>query len=271
MKRLLNQLIATIGLALRRDEWRMTSNQRENGVVVEAMGITRVYRLGRSEVTALDGVSLRVRAGEFVAIRGRSGSGKTTLLNVIGGLDRPDSGTVLLGGRDVARLPERELVALRRHQVGFVFQSFGLLPQFSAYESVKLALRMAGVPRAGQHARAVECLAMVGLESRLDHRPYELSGEQQQRLCIARAIANRPMLILADEPTGELDSRTGREILSLFRQIVALERDTLSSSKGTALVVATHDPVIYDFATAVYELDDGQLTCSHQPEGAPHG
>jgi len=224
----------------------------QSTVVVEATGITRVYRLGRSEVTALDGVSLCVRAGEFVAIRGRSGSGKTTLLNVIGGLDRPDSGTVLLGGRDVARLSERELVALRRYQVGFVFQSFGLLPRFSAYENVELALRLAGVPRAQRHARAVECLTLVGLERRLDHRPYELSGGQQQRLCIARAIANRPMLILADEPTGELDSRTGREILSLFRQIVALET--------TGLVVATHDPVIYDFATVVYELDDGRLT-----------
>jgi len=224
----------------------------QSTVVVEAAGITRVYRLGRSEVTALRGVSLRVRAGEFVAIRGRSGSGKTTLLNVIGGLDRPDSGTVLLGGRDVARLSERELVALRRYQVGFVFQSFGLLPRFSAYENVELALRLAGVPRAQRHARAVECLTLVGLERRLDHRPYELSGGQQQRLCIARAIANRPMLILADEPTGELDSRTGREILSLFRQIVALET--------TGLVVATHDPVIYDFATVVYELDDGRLT-----------
>jgi ABC-type lipoprotein export system ATPase subunit len=207
---------------------------------------------------ALAGVDLRVRAGEFVAIRGRSGSGKTTLLNIIGGLDRPDSGTVLLAGRDVAGLSERDLISLRRHQVGFVFQSFGLLPQFSAYENVELILRLAGVPRAQRRARAVECLTMVGLEQRLDHRPYELSGGQQQRLCIARAIANQPVLILADEPTGELDSRTGREILSLFRQIVALENN--------ALVVATHDPVIYDFATAVYELDDGQLTCAGTEE-----
>jgi putative ABC transport system ATP-binding protein len=228
-------------------------------VVVEATGITRVYRLGRNEVTALRGVDLRVRAGEFVAVRGRSGSGKTTLLNVIGGLDRPDSGTVLLEGRDIAHLSERELIAMRRHQVGFVFQSFGLLPQFSAYENVELILRLAGVPRAQRHDRAVECLTMVGLEQRLDHRPYELSGGQQQRLCIARAIANHPVLILADEPTGELDSRTGQEILSLFRQIVALE--------GTALVVATHDRSIYDFATAVYELEDGQLTRTSGSDG----
>ena len=235
----------------------------ENDVIVEATGITRIYRLGRSEVMALRDVDLRVRAGEYVVIRGRSGSGKTTLLNIIGGLDRPDSGTVLLGGWDIARLSEQELVSLRRHQVGFVFQSFGLLPQFSAYENVELILRLGGVPRARRHERAIECLTMVGLEQRTHHRPYELSGGQQQRLCIARAIANHPLLILADEPTGELDSRTGREILSLFRQIVALE-------KG-ALVVATHDPVVDDFATAIYELDDGRLTRSSQPGEAPHG
>jgi len=234
-----------------------------NGVVVQAAGVTRVYRLGRSEVTALRDVSLCVRAGEFVAIRGRSGSGKTTLLNIIGGLDRPDSGTVLLGERDIASLSERELNTLRRHQVGFVFQSFGLLPQFSAYENVDLILRLGGVPRVQRHERAVECLTMVGLKERLHHRPYELSGGQQQRLCIARAIANHPVLILADEPTGELDSRTGREILSLFRQIVALE--------NTALVVATHDPVIYDFASAIYELQDGRLSRSSRPPGAPTG
>jgi putative ABC transport system ATP-binding protein len=151
----------------------------DDGIVVEATGITRVYRLGRSEVKALDGVSLRVQIGEFAAIRGRSGSGKTTLLNIIGGLDQPDSGTVLIDGRDVARLSERELNGIRRHQVGFVFQSFGLLPQFSAYESVELALRMAGVPRSRRHDRAVECLTMVGLGGRMHHRPYELSGGQQ--------------------------------------------------------------------------------------------
>ncbi len=228
------------------------TNDESTRVVVEAMEIARVYRLGRTSVRALDGVSLRARVGEFIAIRGRSGSGKTTLLNIIGGLDQPDSGTVLVDGRDIAHLSERELNAMRRHQVGFVFQSFGLLPQFSAYESVDLALRMAGVPRSRRHERTVECLAMVGLGERMQHRPYELSGGQQQRLCIARAIANHPLLILADEPTGELDSRTGQEILSLFRQIVAVEK--------TALIVATHDPVVYDYASAIYELDDGQLS-----------
>ncbi len=235
-------------------------NEEMNGLVVEATGIARVYRLGRNEVRALDGVSLRARVGEFIAIRGRSGSGKTTLLNIIGGLDQPDSGTVLVDGRDIAHLSERELNVMRRHQVGFVFQSFGLLPQFSAYESVDLALRMAGLPRSRRHERTIECLAMVGLGERMHHRPYELSGGQQQRLCIARAIANHPLLILADEPTGELDSRTGQDILALFRQIVALEK--------TALIVATHDPLVYDYASVIYELDDGQLS-RFEPGAAP--
>jgi putative ABC transport system ATP-binding protein len=224
----------------------------ETRLVVEATNLTRTFQLGRSEVPALRGVDLKVHAGEFVAIKGRSGSGKTTLLNIVGGLDRPDSGTVRLNGRDISKLTEGEMVDLRRHQVGFVFQSFGLLPHYSAYETVELTLRLTGLPRKERHERTVESLSLVGLRERLHHRPDELSGGQQQRLCIARAVAIRPMLILADEPTGELDSQTGREVMSLFRQIVSLEE--------TALVVATHDPLIHDYATTVYELSDGQLT-----------
>ncbi len=212
--------------------------------VVEATDLTRTYRIGDTEVTALAGVSLRVDTGEFVAIKGRSGSGKTTLLNIIDGLNRPDAGLVRLQGRDIAGLGEPEMVELRRRQVGFVFQSFGLLPFYSAYETVDFQLRLSGLPRGERHERALECLG-----ERLHHRPDEMSGGQQQRLCIARAIASRPALILADEPTGELDSHTGREILSLFRQIIALE--------NTALVVATHDPMVLEFADKVYELSDG--------------
>ncbi len=224
----------------------------ENKLVVETINLTRAYRLGRGEVSALRGVSLQVRAGEFVAIQGRSGSGKTTLLNVIGGLDQPTAGAVYLNGQDISHLTESEMVDLRRRTVGFVFQSFGLLPHYSSYETVEFALRLAGLPRRERHERTLDCLSMVGLEDRLRHRPDEMSGGQQQRLCIARAIAIRPKLILADEPTGELDSQTGRDILSLFRQIVALEE--------TALIVATHDPMIHDYASTVYELSDGQLT-----------
>ncbi|UCC61516.1 MAG: ABC transporter ATP-binding protein [Anaerolineae bacterium] len=224
----------------------------ETKPVVEATGLARIYRLGRSEVPALRGVNLRVYASEFVAIKGRSGSGKTTLLNIIGGLDRPDAGGVRLNGRDISGLAEGEMVALRRHQVGFVSQSFGLPPQYSAYETVEFTLRLAGLPRQERHERTIGSLSLVGLGERLHHRPDELSGGQQQRLCIARAIAIRPTLILADEPTGELDSQTGQEVLSLFRQIVALEE--------AALIVATHDPVVHGYATTGYELSDGRLT-----------
>ena len=221
-------------------------------LVVEVTNLTRTYRLGQSEVPALRGINLRVCASEFVAIRGRSGPGKTTLLNIIGGLDSPDGGRVRLNGQDISNLTERQMVALRRHQVGFVFQSFGLLPHYSAYETVEFALRLAGLSRKERHERALECLSLVGLGEWLHHRPDEMSGGQQQRLCIARAIASRPTLILADEPTGELDSQTGRDVLSLFQQIVALEE--------TALIVASHDPVVHDYANTVYELSDGQLT-----------
>jgi putative ABC transport system ATP-binding protein len=220
-------------------------------VVVDAKGLVRTYTIGQTRVYALRGVNLQVKTGEFVAVKGRSGSGKTTLLNILGGLDQPDSGCVLLDGKDLTTLKETEMVALRRKQVSFVFQSFGLLPHFSAYETVEFALRLTGLPRDERHERTLECLELVGLEQRQNHRPDELSGGQQQRLCIARAIANHPALILADEPTGELDSRTGRDILSLFRQIAALE--------GTAMVLATHDPIVLEFASTMYELDDGIL------------
>jgi ABC-type lipoprotein export system ATPase subunit len=220
-------------------------------LTVDATDLTRVYRLGGTEVHALCGVSLRAEAGEFVAVKGRSGSGKTTLLNIIGGLDKPDAGTVLLQGRDICCLSEGEMVELRRRQVGFVFQSFGLLPHYSAYETVDLALRLAGAPRKERHERTLEVLNLVGLGERINHRPDELSGGQQQRVCIARAIATRPALILADEPTGELDSHTGHDILSLLRQIAALEE--------TALIVATHDPKVDEYATTVYRLSDGRL------------
>jgi putative ABC transport system ATP-binding protein len=217
---------------------------------VEIRNLHRRYRLGN--VHALRGISLRVNGGEFIAIKGRSGSGKTTLLNIAGGLDSSYEGIVLLNGNDISRLSENETMQLRRSEIGFVFQSFGLLPHYSAFETVEFALRLSGISRKARYERAEECLAMVGLSERANHRPYELSGGQQQRLCIARAIAIRPNLILADEPTGELDSNTGRDILSLFRQIVALQE--------VALLVATHDPLIHDYAEKVYELSDGQLT-----------
>lgn len=223
----------------------------QHPIIVQATDLHRTYRLGDSEVHALRGVSLTVRAGEFVAIKGRSGSGKTTLLNILGGLDAPDAGAVEIEGAAISQLDEAALVALRRQRVGFVFQSFGLLPQFSAYETVEFALRVAGVARGERRTRTQECLHRVGLDDRLDNRPDELSGGQQQRLCIARAIAAHPALILADEPTGELDSHTGREILALFRNILHTEQ--------TTLVVTTHDAKVFEYADTAYELRDGLL------------
>ncbi len=208
-------------------------------------------RPGRREIRALQGVDLTVEPGRFVAIRGRSGSGKTTLLNCIGGLDRPTSGQVWLEGRDVARLAERERVRLRRRRIGFVFQSFALLPTYSAWENVDLMLRLAGFGRRERHRRVEEVLDVVGLRRWADYRPFELSGGQQQRLAIARAISTQPALILADEPTGELDSATGQAILRLFRQIVDHE--------GVTTVVASHDLTVDLYADHAYHLRDGKL------------
>ncbi|MDY6877509.1 MAG: ABC transporter ATP-binding protein [Chloroflexota bacterium] len=219
--------------------------------VVRVVGLTRVYQADGREVEALRGVDLTVPAGHFVAVRGRSGSGKTTLLNCIGGLDRPTSGKVYLRGQPLASLSEAELTFLRRERLGFVFQSFALLPTFSAYENVELPLRIQGLGRAERRERTLRGLTVVGLRRWANHRPYEMSGGQQQRVVIARALVTRPDLILADEPTGELDSETGRRIMALLQRIVERERITL--------VMATHDPLVLEYASLLYELRDGQI------------
>ncbi|HEY65514.1 MAG TPA: ABC transporter ATP-binding protein [Caldilineae bacterium] len=222
-----------------------------NGYVVETEDLWRIYKMGSIEVPALRGVNLRIPAGRFVALKGRSGSGKTTLLNCIGGLDQPTRGVVRVFGRDLSKLNERQLTQWRRERVGFVFQSFGLLPTLSAYENVELMLRIAGVHGRERHERTLYCLRLVGLEKWMDHRPYELSGGQQQRVAIARALANNPQLILADEPTGELDSVTAREILSLFRRIVEEEHVTL--------LMSSHDPLVDEYVDQILQLRDGQI------------
>ncbi len=219
--------------------------------LVRTEALTRIYRVGTRRVEALQGVDLSVAPGTLVALRGRSGSGKTTLLNCIGGLDRPTSGRVWFERRDVGRLSEWRRVRLRRRRIGFVFQSFALLPTYSASENVDLMLRLAGVGRGRRRRRVEEVLAMVGLEKWAGHRPFELSGGQQQRLAIARAISTRPALILADEPTGELDSATGQLVLALLRRIVDQE--------GTTVLIATHDLTVDLFADQVYHLQDGML------------
>jgi len=221
------------------------------GVVIEATDVWRVYKVGSREVAALRGVQLQIEAGRFVALKGRSGSGKTTLLNCIGGLDRPTSGVVRVFDADTARMSDRQLTQWRRERVGFIFQSFGLLPTISAYENVELALRMAGARGQERHARTLHCLDLVGLGRWIHHRPYEMSGGQQQRVGIARALANRPQLILADEPTGELDSGTAREILALFQRIVREEHVTM--------LLAAHDPLVDAYVDDVLQMKDGQL------------
>ncbi len=219
--------------------------------LVQAEGVKRVYHVGAQEVHALRGVNLSVARGQLVALRGRSGSGKTTLLNIIGGLDRPTGGEVYFDGQSLQAMGQRQLTRLRRHRIGFIFQSFALMPTYSALENVELLLRIAGVPRKERARQAVESLRLVGLSRWMDHRPDEMSGGQQQRVTIARALSTRPDLILADEPTGELDTTTGRQIFAMLRRIVQVE--------GITILTATHDPLIDEYADVVYELRDGQI------------
>jgi ABC-type lipoprotein export system ATPase subunit len=219
--------------------------------VIETHDLTRVYRVEEHTVQALRGVNLRVEAGRFVALKGRSGSGKTTLLNCLGGLDQPTSGTARVLGMDLGGLDDRRLTEWRRERVGLVFQSFSLLPTLSAYENVELQLRIKGALAQERHARTLACLDLVGLAKWLHHRPYEMSGGQQQRVAIARALANRPQLILADEPTGELDSTTAREVLVLFRRIVDAE--------GVTLLIVSHDALVDEYADEIQQMKDGQI------------
>ncbi|TDD15350.1 ABC transporter ATP-binding protein [Nonomuraea diastatica] len=216
-------------------------------VVVE--GVRKVYRSGPKEVEALRDVSFSVFPGELVAIRGRSGSGKTTLLNQIGGLDKPDAGRVVVNGHEVTAMSDDELLALRRDVVGFVFQSFGLIPVLSAAENVGVPMRLVRMPVQEREERIRMLLALVGLEQHVNQRPYELSGGQRQRVAIARSLANRPRLLVADEPTGQLDSQTGRQIMELLRALVR--------SEGVTALVATHDPSLMTLADRVLEISDG--------------
>ena len=222
------------------------------GPIVEAIGVSRDYPSGDTVVHALRAVDLSIGRGQLIAVRGRSGSGKTTLLNMLGGLDRPTSGRVLVDGNEISAMTERQLVDMRRSTIAFVFQAFGLLPILTAAENVEVPLRLVHADPTERRRRVMELLELVGLGDRARHRPNELSGGEQQRVGLARALANRPKLLLADEPTGQLDSETGHRIMLVLRSVVRTE--------GITAVVATHDPMMLDVADAVVELADGTLT-----------
>jgi putative ABC transport system ATP-binding protein len=212
--------------------------------------VTKRYAMGSVEVHALRGVSLSVAPGEFTAVMGASGSGKSTLMNIVGCLDRPTSGRYLLGGDEVSRLSSDALAEIRNRTIGFVFQNFSLLSRTTALENVELPLLYAGLRTAERHARAAEALARVGLAERLDHRPNQMSGGQQQRVAIARAIVQRPRLILADEPTGNLDSRTSVEVMALFQEL---------GRTGITILLVTHEPDIAEYASRVVVMRDGRV------------
>lgn len=213
--------------------------------------VNMVYRTGPIEVHALKDATFTVPRGQMLAVRGRSGSGKTTLLNLIGGLDEPESGRVEVDGHEVTALDENGLLALRRNTVGFVFQSFGLIPVLSAAENIGVPMRLVRLSATERDDRVQLLLGLVGLSEHANQRPYELSGGQQQRVAIARALANRPQLLIADEPTGQLDSQTGRSIMQLIQALVR--------SQNVTAIVATHDPVLLNLADRVIELRDGTI------------
>ncbi len=224
--------------------------------VVDAKDLTKVYKMGEVEVQALRGASVKVARGEVIAIMGPSGSGKSTMMNILGCLDRPSSGEYVLDGAQVATLNDDQLAAIRNHKVGFVFQSFNLLARQSALANVELPLRYAGLTNGKRIERARLALEAVGLGDRVHHRPMELSGGQQQRVAIARAIVNEPAIIMADEPTGNLDSKVGKEIMALLLN--------LNKERSTTLIIITHDPAIGSLAQRIVRIRDGVV---ENPEG----
>ena len=218
--------------------------------MIELYDIYKIYKMGENEVYALNGINLKINVHEFVAIVGPSGSGKSTLMNIIGCLDTPTSGTYILDSHEVSRLNDNQLAEIRNSKIGFVFQNFNLIPQLTALENVELPLIYKGVPASVRHKLAKEALARVGLEHRMHHRPRELSGGQQQRVAIARALVTSPPIILADEPTGNLDSKSGAEIMQIFKELHA---------QGNTIVLITHDNNIAMQARRIVRIQDGQI------------
>jgi len=219
--------------------------------VIELQDVTRVYKIGEVETRALRGVNLTIEEGEFTAIVGPSGSGKTTMLQLMGCLDRPTGGTVHINGQDVTRLKPNKRADLRKGTIGFVFQFFALIPGLSAYENVELPLLLSGAKKAERRERVNELLEAVGLSDRARHRPDQMSGGEQQRVAIARALATHPVLVLADEPTANLDTENGRQIMEIMQR--------LNADTGTTFIFATHDPRVFPFARRMVELRDGRV------------
>jgi ABC-type lipoprotein export system ATPase subunit len=233
----------------------MGSDQTPSSAAIQVENVTRHYRMGESLIRAVDGVSLRIESGEFVALLGTSGSGKSSLLNLIAGLDRPSSGNIVVQGRDLATFSREQLAKYRLHTVGMVFQSFNLIPSMNVLENVELPLRFAEVHRDKREALAMKALDRVGLGSRIRHRPAELSGGEQQRASLARALINRPQILLADEPTGNLDSRTGTEIMNFMREF--------NESLKMTIVMVTHERTLADrYSSRMIFLADGKLVGS---------
>ncbi len=219
-------------------------------MLIDIHDITKVYDMGEERIRALDGVTLGVERGEYVAIMGPSGSGKSTLMNLIGCLDTPTSGSYVLNGREVARMTDDELAQIRNQEIGFVFQTFNLLPRTNALHQVELPLVYTGIPKKERRERAVRALEAVGLGDRMGHHPNELSGGQRQRVAVARALINDPSILLADEPTGNLDSQTGAEIMALFDEL---------NSRGNAIILVTHEEDIAAHARRIVRLRDGKV------------
>ncbi|MEI7025601.1 ABC transporter ATP-binding protein [Paenibacillus sp. y28] len=229
----------------------MEQQQTTSAPLVKAVDISRVFGRGNAAVQALKGASLSICPQRLVALRGRSGSGKTTLINILGALDKPTDGKVFFQDAEISKWSEKKRNDLRRVNMGIIFQSFALVPLMTAYENVEFGLRIAGVPSSRHKEYAERALELVGLKARMKHRPFELSGGEQQRVAIARAIAHKPSLIIADEPTAELDSRMGMQVMKVFKNLVEHE--------GMTIILTTHDPAVMSVADQVYALEDGQI------------
>lgn len=220
-------------------------------LILEIRELDKTYTIGEIKIRALNGVNLQVNRAEFVAVMGASGSGKTTLLNLIGTLDTPTNGTIILDGEELQELGESDKDRIRRYKIGFIYQFYNLIPVLSARENIELPMEFAKVERREKEKRAKQLLEMVGLSDRADHRPDELSGGEQQRVAIARALANRPSLILADEPTGDLDTKTGQEVIGKLKD--------LCKDEGVTIIMVTHDPIAAEYADRIVQMRDGTI------------